>query len=245
VRTAKAPKRDLAAARVHIGGAGRLGTAIALTLHAAGIRHISCNDPQTFEEEQFGCMVFSRRSDLGRPKVHVIDRFFDGRPGIIFEPLVAPNESPKARPLLEKADVIVSAANKLSARLYLERTAIALKKPVVQASVQDGRRALGGSVSVWTPSAGCACFGCLFPRPKVRFSRGEVLPPSVTSAIAAIAAQRVLDLLGGPASPAPNLTIIDLANYAMEAISVKPRPSCKICAAAVTLNRARVIVAGK
>jgi molybdopterin/thiamine biosynthesis adenylyltransferase len=244
VRAPDVPRRD-PDTHVHIGGAGRVGTAVALTLHTAGIRHISCNDPQMFEEEQFGCMVFSRRSDLGCPKVHVLERFFDGRPGIIFEPLVAPNESPKVRPLLEKADVIVSAANKLSARLYLEHAAIALRKPVVQASVQDGRRALGGSVSVWTPSAGCACFGCLFPRPKARFSRGEVLPPAVTSAVAAIAAQRVLDLLGGKASLAPNLTIIDLAKYAMEMVSVAPRPGCKLCAGAVTLNRAGVMATSK
>lgn len=242
--TANVPRTGLARARVHIGGTGRVGTAIALALHAAGVRQISCNDPQTFEEEQLGCMVFSRRSDLGRPKVHVLERFFDGRPGIVFEPLVARNESPKVRPLLERADVIVSAANKLSARLFLERAAIDLSKPVVQASVQDGRRERGGVVSVWMPGVDRACFGCLFPRPKGPFPRNEVLPPAATLAVAAIAAQRVLDLLSGQASLTPNLTIIDLARYAMEAIPVSPRPGCRVCTA-VALKRAGVMVAGK
>ncbi len=230
MRAANLSRRDLTAVRVHIGGAGRVGTTIALTLHAAGFHNISCNDPQIFEKEQLDCMVFSRSSDLGRPKVDVLGRFFAGRPGMVFEPLVAPNESPKVLPLLKKADVIISAANKLSARFCLERAAITLGKPVVQASVQDGRRALGGSVSVWTPRGGCACFGCLFPRPKVRLQRGEILPPTVTSAVAAIAAQRVLDLLREQAPPAPNLTIIDLAKYGMEMFSVVPRPGCTLCA---------------
>ena len=222
----------LANARVHIGGAGRVGTAIALALHAAGVGRISCNDPQLFEEEQLACYVFSRRSDLGRPKVDVLERFFDGRPGFVFEPVVAPNESAQVTPYLEQSDVIVSCANHLLARLHLERAAIKLKKPSVQASVQDARRALGGMISAWVPNANCCCFGCLFPNPHLLFPRSEVLLPTVTSAIGTIAVLRIIDLLTNhtPAiASQPNLFIIDLASYAIEQLSVKPRKGCRLC----------------
>jgi len=222
----------LADARVHIGGTGRVGTAIALALQTAGVGHMSCNDPQICEEEQLGCFTFYRRGDVGQPKVHVLERFFDGRHGFIFEPVVAPNESPKVRPYLERADVIVSCANRLSARLYLEHAAITLKKPSVQASAQDGRRALGGLVSAWVPDADCSCFGCLLPDPNLRFPRGEVLSPTVTAAIGSIAAQRIVDLITSsrPAMASwSNVLLIDLTSYAIEKLSVRPRKGCRCC----------------
>jgi molybdopterin/thiamine biosynthesis adenylyltransferase len=80
----KSLSNQLAKARVHIGGVGRIGTAIALGLHAAGVGQISCNDSQNFKEEQFEVNMFSRRSDLGRPKVYVLERFLDGRPNLAF-----------------------------------------------------------------------------------------------------------------------------------------------------------------
>jgi molybdopterin/thiamine biosynthesis adenylyltransferase len=236
------PPIDVRLAHVHIGGVGRVGTAVALALQSSGVGRISCNDPQLFEEEQFACCAFSLRSDLGRPKVKVLERLFDGRPGFVFEPLVEPNESSRVNPYLEKADLIVSCANRLSARLHLERAAVALEKPSVQASVHDGRLALGGVITSWIPgSAGC-CFGCLFPQPNVRFARGEVLPPALTSTVGSIAAQTVLDLLAdrGPANVRrPNLTIVDLVGYAIERLSVRRRKGCRVCGRQERAGRAQ------
>ena len=225
------PDGRLASARVHIGGAGRVGSAVALALQAAGVGNISCNDPQLFEEEQLACCVFSRRSDLGRPKVHVLERFFDGRPGFAFEPVFAPNESAHVAPYVERADVVVSCANRLPARLHLEHTAVALKKPSVQASAQDGRRGLGGLISTWIPDAACCCFGCLFANPHLRFPRGELLLPTVTSVVGMIAAKRVIDLLTERTANAgkANLIFLDLAGYAIHGFSVRPRRGCRVC----------------
>jgi molybdopterin/thiamine biosynthesis adenylyltransferase len=220
-------------ARVHIGGTGRVGTGIVLGLHAAGVGEISFNDPQNFEEEQLDACVFSRRSDIGRPKVHVLARFLEGRLRSVFVPIVATNQSPELAPYLERADLIVSCANQLEARLHLEREAVRLRKPCIQASVQDGREALGGLVSVWCPGADCSCFGCLSPaRPK--FRRGEVLIPSVTSVIAAIAAHVAVQMLGADAqrfAREHNVLAVDLDDFAIRAMSVKARPSCRICGA--------------
>jgi molybdopterin/thiamine biosynthesis adenylyltransferase len=220
-------------ARVHIGGTGRIGTAIVLGLHAAGVGEISFNDPQNFEEEQLDACVFSRRSDLGRPKVHVLARFLDGRPRSIFVPIVAPNESPELAPYLERADLIVSCANQLDARFHLEREAVRLGKPSIQASAQDGREARGGLVSIWCPGADCSCFGCMLPaRPS--FRRGEILMPSVTSTIAGVAAHITVQMLGPHAkrfAHEHNLFAVDLDHLAIWPMSVRVRPSCRVCGA--------------
>jgi len=214
---------------------GRIGTNIALALHAAGVGEISCNDPQNFEEEQLTVCVFSRQSDIGRPKVHVLERFLDGRPNLTFTPIVAVNQSPKVRPYLERANVLVSCANDLDARLYLERMAIKLKKPCVQASVHDARTAVAGAVTVWMPGTDSSCFGCLFPGRKQVFHRGEILLPTVTGATAVLAANVVVDLLAldeARGGRRRNLFSIDLRSYSVEAISVASRPGCKICGSA-------------
>ena len=143
-------------ARVHIAATGRVGTAIALGLHTAGAGVISANDHQRFEQEQLETCVFSRTSDLGRFKVHVLERFFDGRPGSVFLPVVGRNEARSVWPYLEQADLIISCANSFPARLFIEQAAVNLRKPCVQACVQDGRTALGGVVTLWAPEANCS-----------------------------------------------------------------------------------------
>jgi molybdopterin/thiamine biosynthesis adenylyltransferase len=221
----------LRAIRVHIGGIGRIGTAIVLGLHAAGVGGISCNDPQNFENEQFDACVFSRRSDLGCPKVHVLERFLEGRSRLVFAPIVAPNQAPELAPYLERADLIVSCANQLDARIHLEREAVRLQKPCIQASAQDCRYARGGLVTVWCPRADCSCFGCLLPA-NHKFPRGEVLLPSVTSTIASIAVHIAVQMLGLDArrfAREHNLFAVDLDDFAIRPMSVKPRPSCRIC----------------
>src|SRR5581483_660741 len=191
------PKRNnrLAAARVHIGGLGRIGSNIALALHAAGIADISCNDPQLFEAEQLPSAVYARRSDFGRPKVQVLERFLAGRENITVFPVCAANESSEVRPYLERADLIVSCANQLDARLYLERAAVEMSKPIVQAAVQDGREGPSGLISLWAPHANCCCFGCLVPAQIPKFRRGELLFPTVTQTIAAVSAHLIKSVL--------------------------------------------------
>lgn len=221
----------LAQASVHIGGMGRIGTSIALALHAAGVGEISCNDPQNFEEEQFSVCVYSRRSDIGRPKAHVLERFMDGRPNLNLTSIVARNQSPLVMPYLEKATVIVSCANSLAARLYLERMAIRLRKPCVQAAVHDARTAIGGVVTVWRQGAKCSCFGCLFPGRKHFSQRGEVLLPTVTGTIATLAAHVIRDLLLNKRSNArwKNAIFMNLQDGSMERLAVVPRSGCGIC----------------
>ena len=226
------PHDRLAEAHVHVGGAGRIGTAVVLALHAAGVGRISCNDPQLFEEEQLHVQSFARRSDLGRPKVFVLERFLDARPNLVFEPIHARNESPRVGPYLKNAQLIVSCANRIDARLHLERAAVRLNKPCIQASAQDAREGLSGLISVWMPGIRCSCFGCLLPEPRPKFRRDEILLPTVTSTIANFTAHLAVRLLmAGPKPPSRphNVFSFDLGAYALESISVAPRRECSIC----------------
>jgi len=213
---------------------GRIGTSVALTLHEAGIGELSCNDPQKFEEEQLQVCGFSRRSDIGRPKVHVLERFFEGRPNFVFIPVVAPNQSPKVQPYLNQADIIVSCANDLDARLHIEQMAVHFGRPIVQACAQDGRHALGGIISTWMPGLNCSCFGCLFPGRIPRSQQSEVLLPTVTRALGTLAANFVMQILDGTSlalSNQQNVVALDLLSYKLEPMAISPRPGCAVCGA--------------
>ena len=222
----------LASAQVHIGGLGRLGTTIAMALQSAGIGGISGNDPQTFDEEQMGWCVFARRADLGRPKVHLLERFFDGRPNFRFEGIQEQNQSPKILSHLKQADLIFCCANDLAARLSLERAAIELGKPCIQATIQDGRQSLGGFVSVWAPESDLSCFGCIFPDETGAKHQNELLIPTVARLIGDFAAHLGVQILRGDWQPTPkhpNVFVIDLKEHSIESLSVRRRTSCRTC----------------
>lgn len=220
--------KPLSRARVHLAGVGRVGSGVALGLHEAGVGEISCNDPQMFEAEQLRVLSYGRCSDLGKPKVHVLERFFDGRPGLRFIPLVARNQSRALQSYLERADLVISCANDLDARLHVERAAVHSGKPSIQACVQDARSNLGGTVSIWKPERNFACFGCLFPTRK-SLRRDEILLPAVTHLVASIAVSLGLDILAGNPRSQANLFAIDAGTVRVERFSIKPRQSCCIC----------------
>ena len=228
-QTVRAEK--LRTARVHIGGLGRIGTHIAIALQEADVGTVSGNDPQMFEQEQLTACGFSRHSDLGRAKAHVVERYFDGRAGFTFLPVVAPNQSKIVLAYLEAADVIVSSANNLDARLHLERAAVRLGKPSIQACAQDARQSLGGLVTRWLPAGGASCFGCLFHGNRQTIRRGEILLPAVTNAVAGIAAHAVVETLLSRESNGsqPNVTLLDLRKLSMETMRVAAVAHCKVC----------------
>src|SRR5438552_7358490 len=128
----KTGQERLANAQVQLSGLGRIGHQVAMNLAASGVRYISANDPQSIEPENFGAFVFSRRPDLGTKKAFALERFFHGRPDFIFEPIIAPTESPNVDAYIARSDLVISCANTVNARLAAERKAITYGKTVMQ-----------------------------------------------------------------------------------------------------------------
>jgi molybdopterin/thiamine biosynthesis adenylyltransferase len=219
-------------ARVHVSGTGRIGGSIVMHLAEAGIGEVSANDPQGVEQENFGPWAFVRPPDLGKKKVLVLWRYFQGRPHFLLEPLVAPTESKKVDPFIRRAQLVVSCANTVGGRLAAERKAIKYRKPVMQIAAFDGRERLGGLIALRLPeNRWSACFGC-YLNDKQKFPRGEGLLATVTSTLAAMAANVAVQLLAGVQGEFPkenNLFLIDLHTYTIEALAVKRRSGCSVC----------------
>lgn len=224
--------RRLSKQTVHVSGTGRIGSALIVRLLEAGIGLVTCNDPQIVDEETLACWPLAHPSDMGRPKVQVLERFVHDRfPGSAVG-LMAPNQSPAVEPYLERADLLVSCANRFDARMHITHSGIRMNKVVLQASLQDGREALGGSIAAWAPGARGACYNCLFPRGPGQLTPGDIFLPTVTAVTASLAAHVAVSLLGN--HPARfvrrhNLFIVDLQRLSVESLLIHPRSDCEIC----------------
>src|SRR5437899_1366730 len=138
-------------ARVHISGAGRIGSALVARLAEAGVGHVSANDPQKVEAENLGPWAFARPPDVGKEKVVVLWKFFQGRQDFDFEPLVEATESRRVDLYIRRARLVISCANTVDGRLAAERKAIRYRKPVMEVAAFDGRRRLGGLITLRLP----------------------------------------------------------------------------------------------
>jgi len=228
----RAGQNRLRSASIHVSATGRLGMQVIFASAAAGVGRISSNDPQVIEDENFGSFIFCRRPDIGRQKTLVLARFLDGIPGLEFDGLGIGTESNAVDPLIARSDLVVSCANTLSGRLAAERKAIQYGKPVLQVAAYDGRERLGGVITLRRPeNPEGACFGCYFPDDRT-FPRGEGLLSTVTTMLAAMAANIAVQVLSGVHSEfisKHNFFSIDLERYRIEALAVERRKGCEIC----------------
>ena len=224
-------QQRLAEARVHVSGLGRVGHQVVLLLAAAGVGIVPANDPQSMEPENFGAFVFARRPDRGREKAFVLERFFDGRPDFLFEPVVARTESAEVDPYIARSDLVISCANTVSGRLAAEAKAIRYGKPVMQVAAFDHRELIGGLITIRRPNQHEACFGCLLQELPDGL-RGAGLVTTATAALAAIASNITVQLLTGQRAgfiSEHNVFFIDLERYAIKPLPVVPNPKCTIC----------------
>lgn len=222
----------LRSSRCHVSGTGRIGTAVIMNLLATGLPHISANDPQVVESENIGQFVFARIPDVGKPKVQVLERFLDGRSDFVFEPVVSVTESDAVDQYFMRADLIISCANSLRARLAAERKAIELHKPVMQVSAFDGREQLGGLVTIRLPeNRWSACFGCYCDQTR-KCPRGEGLLSTATATLAAVAANMAVELLTDTRAEflkEHNCHFLNLESYCLVSLAVQRRTKCKTC----------------
>jgi molybdopterin/thiamine biosynthesis adenylyltransferase len=229
-----ARQRRLANSKIVVVGCGRIGTNVVLGAHASGVGHLVCIDGQLIETEQLGPFVFSHPRDVGQPKVEVLARFLSPRHNGIVEAIASPVENAGLDSLLKDASLIISCANRVGARLFVERQAILNRVPVVQVAAFDSRRHRGGIISVSLPhNPGLACYGCLTRGTDTASNEnGSALLISVTAILGHLAAYIATTLLvedNGQAPLTENLFMINLEQFSIDALAVERRVSCRTC----------------
>ena len=233
----EAGQQKLCAARIHVAGAGRIGSALLMVLASAGVGHLSTDDPQTVESDNGNSFIFQVPGDVGKPKVMVLDRWLGTREHLEFRPTVFAVESDSVDRDIRSSDLVICCANTVAGRLAAEEKAIHYQLPCMQVAVCDGSECLGGQIAVRLPENDwAACIGCcLEGRPEP--SRAASLVSTVTTALAAVAANMAVELLTGVHAEVfceKNFFFVDLQNYAIEPLAVQKRSGCRLCGTGAT-----------
>ena len=226
-------QRRLQDATVLVAGAGGLGTAITSGLALSGVGVVFVVDPQRIDASNFNRYPFVRARDIGRPKVDALAGFFDGRPYLKIVPVFKSIEDLEPADGANAVDLVVAAANTISARMTVARFAAQHHCAHVSAALIDGREGKGGIVTAWCPERpDLACPACHIgstsgPR------RGESLLATVVSTVGGIAASVAVQLL----AELPRTAVLNRANYIsadleawqLDAATILRREECPCC----------------
>lgn len=167
----------------------------------------------------------------------MLERWLGTREHLGFRPTVLPAESEDIDRDIRCSDLVICCANTVAGRPAAEEKAIRYQLPCMQVAVFDGSERLGGLIAVRLPQNDwSACFACsLEGRPEPR--RGAGLVSTVTTALAAMAANMAVELLTGVHAEVfhrANLFFVDLENYAIEALAIQRRSGCSLCGTTAT-----------
>ena len=226
-----AGQERLRQARVHAVGAGRIGAMLALNLAAAGVGYVSSNDPQQVEPDNLNSCVFLP-ADIGEEKVRVLEQRLESRQNFEFQPVPLPIEANEVDEYISAANLVVCCANTVVARVATEQKAFRWGKPSMQVAAFDGRDCLGGLIAVrLTENPWSACARCCID-PSQNWTISGALLSTVTSALAAIAANMAVAILSGVRTPVfrdKNVFYVDLETYGIEALAVQKSAECPLC----------------
>jgi len=226
-------------ARVHVVGAGRVGSTLTQHLAAAGVGALSCNDHQVVEPDNLNSLAFSS-ADIGTKKVKVVSRQLALREHSRFCWIALPVEAEEVDPYIAGSDLVICCANTVTGRVAAEQKTVRYGKPSMQVAVFDGRDCLGGLISVRRPdnswAAGAGCY--LDPNRESNPSGG--LLSIVTSTLAAIAANMTVAILSDVRTQVfreKNLFYVNLETYGIEGLAVEKRSGCPLCGQVLEINR--------
>lgn len=163
----EAGQRALRDARVLVVGAGGLGAPVVSYLSAAGVGVIGVVDDDVVERSNLQRQVIHTEAGVGEAKVSSAARFASQlNSGVTIVEHRARLDIRTALEILPEYDVVVDGSDNFSTRYVLNDACVALRLPLVWASISQ----FSGQFGVVVPGVG-PCYRCLFPRP---LADGEV-----------------------------------------------------------------------
>jgi molybdopterin/thiamine biosynthesis adenylyltransferase len=207
----------LAKSHVLVVGAGGLGSPVLLYLAGAGIGSLTIIDPDHVEESNLHRQPLFDTNDIGHSKaLRARDHLLARNRHVVVQAkarALAPNNVSE---LVTDANVVVDAADSFAVSYILSDMCLALKKPLISASVLEQAGYVGGFCGP-APS-----LRAVFPEPPTRVANcvtAGVLGP-VVGMIGATQAQMVLaTLLGQNQSPLGQLVRMDGKGFAFSSFS--------------------------
>ena len=221
-------------ASVLVIGVGGLGSAAALYLAAAGVGRIGLVDDDLVDVSNLQRQVIHNSTSVGELKVKsAADRLLGLNSLITVETHAIRLTENNAHEIISFYDIVVDASDNYSTRYLINRTCVALQKPMVYGAVYQ----FDGQISVFAPHLGGPCYRCLFKENPE--DEGEVIGvfgvlPGVIGSLQAVEAIKLITGLGK--ALIGRLLVFDALNGVFEQIQVPRNENCVVCSSSKTEN---------
>lgn len=227
-------QQRLKQARVLVVGAGGLGAPAMLYLAAGGVGTIGVIDDDEVENANLQRQVIHRDADIGMPKVFSAEAaMLAQNPGVTVRPYHRRLREEIAADLFADYDLILDGTDNIATRYLVNRTAVALGKPLISGALSQWE----GQLSVFDPACSGPCYQCIFPEAPAAglapscAEAGVIAPlPGVIGTMMALEAIKLIT--GAGAVLRGQMLIYDGLYGETRRITLAPRADCPVCGGA-------------
>lgn len=224
-------QKKMKQARVLIIGAGGLGAPALQYLAAAGVGTIGVIDDDEVENANLQRQVIHRDADIGMPKVFSAQQaMLAQNPNVTVLPYHRRLTDEIAADLFADFDLILDGTDNFDTRYLVNRTAVALGKPLISGALSQWE----GQLSVFDPGNNAPCYQCIFPEapaPGLAPScseAGVIGPlPGVVGSMMAVEAIKVIT--GAGQALRGEMLIYDALYGESRKITLSRRADCLVC----------------
>jgi molybdopterin/thiamine biosynthesis adenylyltransferase len=221
-------QEKLKGATVLVSRIGGVGGSAVLQLSAAGVGKLILAHAGNLRLDDLNRQLLMTTDWIGKPRVESArQRLRDLNPHVELE-LVAENISEgNAAKLIERCDLVVSAAPLFTERLLMNREAVFQNKPLVDSAMYE----LEGRLMTVLPGRS-ACLACLYPEQPPHWTRKFPVFSAVSCAVGSLAAMEAIKILVGLGEPlAGKLLTFDLRDMSFRTVAISRRADCAVCGA--------------
>jgi len=227
-------QKRLKQARVLVIGAGGLGSPVLLYLAAAGVGTIGVIDDDAVEGSNLQRQIIHTDARIGMPKVFSAEAQIKAlNPFVAVRPYHRRLTEAEAAALFADYDLILDGTDNFDTRYLANRTAVAVKKPLIAAAITQWE----GQISLYDPARGGPCYECLFPeRPAPGLvpscaEAGVIAPlPGVMGSMMAL--EEIKHLTGAGEGLRGAMLIYDGLYAETRRFGTRARPDCPCCGGA-------------
>jgi molybdopterin/thiamine biosynthesis adenylyltransferase len=224
-------QRALKQARVLVIGAGGLGSPALQYLAAAGVGTIGVIDDDVVDNSNLQRQIIHTDGRIGMPKVFSAEaEMLAQNPHITVQPYNRRLSEDMAADLFAGYDLILDGTDNFDTRYLVNRTCVALKKPLIAAALTQWE----GQISTYDPANDAPCYACIFPKaPAAELApscaeAGVIGPlPGVVGSMMAVEA--VKEIAGAGQGLRGRMMIYDALYGENRTIALKRRDDCEVC----------------
>ena len=218
----------LADSHVFIAGIGGLGGTAAIYLAAAGVGKLTLLHDGAIDLPDMNRQILMRDSHVGNSRVKCAKTtLMEFNPTTVIHTINDKVQEESISGYIGDSDIILDCRHNFGERYTLNKAAIQLKKPLIEAAMSG----MEGYLTVFDTSKGTPCLSCLYPEgvPDWDYLGFPVLG-AVSGMLGTLAAIEAIKVLTGFGAPLYSQKLyFDMATMEFRKFNIKQYEGCPVC----------------